>query len=69
MLDGLAMRDDGGVRNSLVLDFAGRLIRLLDQAVGYWKGGTLRFLSELLEHLLKPTDLVARLFQMIFLDR
>jgi hypothetical protein len=51
------------IQRALVLDFAGRLIGLLDDAVdrrALRPGGPL---AELLEDLLKPLDLLVGLFQ------
>jgi hypothetical protein len=66
VLDGLRVRDDGGVQHGLVFDLAGRFIGLLDDAID---GRALRpagLLAELLKHLLKPLDLLVGLFDMAF---
>jgi hypothetical protein len=66
VLDGLCVRDDGGVQHGLVFDLAGRLVGLLDDAVD---GRALRpagLLAELLEHLLEPLGLLVGLLEMTF---
>ena len=64
VLDGLRVRDDGGVQHCLILDLASRLVGLLIDAVDRWTLRPAGLLAELLEDLLKPLDLLVGLFQM-----
>src|SRR5437764_4530521 len=57
VLDGLCAGDDRGVQYGLVLDFAGRVVGLLDQAIDRRTVGSLRRLAELLEDLVEALDL------------
>jgi hypothetical protein len=69
VLDGCAFRDNGGVLHGLVLDLAGRLVGLLDDAVDGRALCPAGLLAELLENLLKPLDLLIGLFEMALQPR
>jgi hypothetical protein len=69
VLDGLRVRDDGGVQHCLILDFASCLVGLLIDAVDRRTLRPAGLLAELLEDLLKPLDLLVGLFQMALQSR
>lgn len=58
MLDGLGARNVGRIEHRLVFDFAGGCFSFLDQAIDRRAVGARRFLTQLLEHLVVPFDLL-----------
>jgi len=66
VFDRLCRADDRGIQHFLVGDFARDLIGFLDEAVDRRALHALRFLAELLEHLVEARDLVLGLVEMVF---
>ena len=64
VLDSLRICDDGGVQHGLVLDLAGRLVGLFDDAVDRRTLGPAGLFAELFEDLLKSLDLLVGFFEM-----
>ena len=64
MLDSLRVCNDGGVQHGLVLDLAGRLVGLLDDAVDRRTLGPAGLFAKLFEDLLESLDLLVGLFEM-----